>query len=132
MASGWNIPPTAFANVARERLERVYKATAITVFNGVVQESPVDMGWYRNNHHVSIGGKDIRYEHVEGQVSNSFAFGDGVQVINSIPSGQFPVIYIQNNLPYAQALEDGRSDQAPTGVYGIVYNNVKVQLGLSR
>ncbi|HIA8446854.1 TPA: HK97 gp10 family phage protein, partial [Escherichia coli] len=34
------------------------------------------------------------------------------------------VIYIQNNLPYAEALENGHSQQAPTGVYANAFHGV--------
>jgi hypothetical protein len=39
-------------------------------------------------------------------------------------SGNYPVIYIQTNLPYAEMLELGHSTQAPGGVYDLAWIGV--------
>ena len=41
--------------------------------------------------------------------------------MKSYPQDAFPVIYLQNNLPYAERLENGYSKQAPNGMVGITY-----------
>lgn len=39
--------------------------------------------------------------------------------INRKQTDQYGVFYISNSLPYAQALEDGHSSQAPAGMVGL-------------
>lgn len=39
--------------------------------------------------------------------------------INSKQTDEYGVFWITNSLPYAQALEDGHSDQAPEGMVGL-------------
>ncbi|EFO5343979.1 HK97 gp10 family phage protein, partial [Escherichia coli] len=46
----------------------------------------------------------------------------GIGVISK--AANYGVIYIQNNLPYAEALENGHSQQAPTGVYANAFHGV--------
>lgn len=36
----------------------------------------------------------------------------------------YSVIYIQSNLPYSERLENGHSQQAPTGVYANAFHGV--------
>ncbi|MNH46054.1 hypothetical protein D3C79_1086850 [compost metagenome] len=36
----------------------------------------------------------------------------------------FTQVFIQNNLPYATALEDGHSQQAPGGIYAVSFHGV--------
>jgi hypothetical protein len=43
----------------------------------------------------------------------------GQAVIAGYPSNSFPSIYLQNNLPYAERLENGYSSQAPGGMVGL-------------
>ena len=50
-----------------------------------------------------------------GQGSNS----RGLAVLEVFRVGQVSSIYFTNNLPYAQALENGHSGQAPGGMVGI-------------
>ena len=34
------------------------------------------------------------------------------------------LVYVQNNLPYSVALENGYSQQAPTGIYALTFQRV--------
>lgn len=90
--------------------ERV-RMIAGDMLSGVVSASPVDTGAFRANHRVSVNSEDNSV----GEANNSGA----------IKSAKFgDVIYIQNNLPYAERLENGWSGQAPVGVYGVTFSAV--------
>lgn len=119
---GWTNPPTNFAAQVDLALNRIYRGFAITVLNNLILRSPVDTGRYRANHLLSFGSPDAT---VSGQTdrSGSVTLAAGVAAIGGIQSGRFPVIYIQNNLPYAMELELGSSRQAPNGIYALSFQS---------
>lgn len=78
-------------------------------------------GRFRGSHIVSVGAPDFTVtERVDAEGVSTIS--EGTSVIQS--AGRFPVIYIQTNLPYAEALENGHSTQAPSGVYGLAFIGV--------
>ena len=78
-------------------------------------------GTFRGSHIVSIGAPDFTVtDRVDAE--GTATISDGTSAIQS--AGLFPVIYIQTNLPYAEALENGHSTQAPSGVYGLAFIGV--------
>nr|DAU36813.1 MAG TPA: tail component [Caudoviricetes sp.] len=94
-----------------DKIDATYRKFAIDCYNNVIALSPVRKGRYKNAHHISIGTKSLNEN------------GGGVELILGIPKHTYPLIYIQNNLPYALRLEHGWSQQAPTGVYGNAFNS---------
>lgn len=98
--------------------------------NGVKAKSPVDTGQFRANWLVSIGQLD-------GSIQIGPGPGHANQSAGALASYAamegFPVIYLQNNLPYASRLEDGYSGQAPGGMVGLtvaelasIWNGMKI------
>lgn len=78
-------------------------------------------GTFRASHLVSIDGPDMTIvEHQD--VNGSDTIANGSASINSAPN--FCQIYIQTNLPYAEAIENGHSRQAPAGVYALAFHGV--------
>lgn len=100
-----------------DEIDKTYRKFAINCYNNVKTLSPVDTGRYRNAHHISVGAPSYSET------------GGGVELILGIPKHTHPIIYIQNNLPYALRLEHGWSQQAPTGVYGNAFNSALGALG---
>lgn len=100
-----------------DEIDKTYRKFAINCYNNVKTLSPVDTGRYRNAHHISVGAPSYSET------------GGGVELILDIPKHTYPIIYIQNNLPYALRLEHGWSQQAPTGVYGNAFNSALGALG---
>lgn len=95
--------------IATEALDRIKRKT------------PVDTGHAQNNWLVSIGGPDVTdktsAKPPDGGFSpDIFASANASMIANYPQDGSFPVIYLQNNLPYALALEYGHSKQAPSGM----------------
>ena len=113
--AGWDRAPFLFADDIMKDAHKLQRGMAITVLNNLQLLSPVDTGRYRANHIVSFGSPDYRYTENKGGMAEAFNMVNGLEV------GTLPVVYIQNNLPYAERLENGWSKQAPSGIYSLAY-----------
>lgn len=75
-------------------------------------------GRFKNNWYVGFDSQPTQSNDTpdaSGQASNS----RGMAVLEVFRVGQVSSIYFTNNLPYAAALENGHSGQAPGGMVGI-------------
>lgn len=75
-------------------------------------------GRFKNNWYVGFDSQPTQSNDTpdaSGQGSNS----RGMAVLEVFRVGQVSSIYFTNNLPYAAALENGHSGQAPSGMVGI-------------
>lgn len=118
---GWSTPPSLFAGVVEEALTQRIRVIALAMLNEIVLRSPVDTGRFRGNNIVSVGAP------VYTSTTNvDKSGGETIQRGLSVMTGLEPYtqVYIQNNLPYASALEDGHSQQAPGGIYAVSFNGV--------
>lgn len=111
----WTRAPFLFADDVMKDAHKLQRGMAITVLNNLQLISPVAEGTYRANHTVSFGSPDYRYTANKDGMSLAFS------AINSLTPSALPVVYIQNNLPYAERLENGWSKQAPSGIYSLAY-----------
>ena len=86
----------------------------LTAISRIDARSPVDTGRFRANWTLSIGSPDT---------TTREAFGTWVpqnnSTMESYPVAGYPMVYLQNNLPYAIPLEEGSSMQAPGGMVAI-------------
>ncbi|MDM1760697.1 MULTISPECIES: hypothetical protein [Acinetobacter] len=89
---------------------------------GVVLASPVDTGAFRGNNLVSIGSVDVRYDLNKVDKVGGQTIAEGNMRILQAKIGD--LVYVQNNLPYSVALENGYSQQAPTGIYALTFQRV--------
>lgn len=124
---GWKNKPTNFAleieKVGDEHLRKV----SAEMLQGVIMASPVMDSPFRSNHRVTIDTPTS--ETVEGTGNRSpkgsldqLTFNDGAKEILKAKLGS--CVYIQNNISYALALENGHSDQAPKGVYALTFRHI--------
>ena len=127
----WSIPPSAFSGLVESDVNRKVRIIAIQLLTEIIQRSPVDTGRFRNNNAVSIGNPDYSEtgftggEKLErGSSGGVQAYSMGIGKIGEASRTRFPIIYIQNNLPYASNLENGHSGQAPEGVYRLSFDGV--------
>jgi len=121
MAKSWDNDPLLFAGLVAEDVGKKLRIISMALLTEIVQRSPVDTGLFRNNNVVSIGSADFSTTQ-ETDKAGGQAIQRGSAVI---AQGQpYSVIYIQNNLSYAEALELGHSKQAPTGVYANSFHGV--------
>jgi len=85
----------------------------------VVNRSPVDTGRFKGNWSLSIATTDnTSTQTVDPGGGATIAAGAGAVAAYAAMDG-FPMIHVQNNLPYASRLEDGYSRQAPAGMVAI-------------
>jgi len=120
---GWTRKPTGFGNEVRDELSKQLRATSLQALSNVIDRSPVDTGAFRGNNIVSIGSADTSHDAGREDKSGASTLQAGSSKISSV-SGPFEQVFIQNNLPYAEALEHGHSGQAPQGVYGLSFNDL--------
>lgn len=103
--------------VASEALAKVQEKSPVG--NPSLWQSPAPAGYtggtFRANWIVSIGSPDGRKQ----ESLAGFASQNAQTLAAYLQYQSFPVIYVQNNLPYATRLEDGHSTQAPIGVVGL-------------
>ena len=121
MARGWRVSPSLFIGVVEQDLSKKIRTIAIQLLNEITMRMPVDTGRARANTIVSIGAPVY-------QVLESYDKSGGNTIMNGASrlSGLEPytVVYLQNNLPYIERLEDGHSKQAPVGMFGAAFNSV--------
>lgn len=121
MARGWSVPPSLFMGAVEKDLSKKIRTIAIQLLNEVTMRMPVDTGRARANTIVSIGSPVY-------QVVDSYDKSGG----NTIMAGAarlsglepYTVVYLQNNLPYIERLEDGYSKRAPIGMFGAAFSSV--------
>lgn len=90
---------------------------------GVVEKSPVDEGTFQNNWLVSVATEDQRTIALPGTFASENA---GALAAYAAAEG-FPIIFLQNNLPYANRLENGYSNQAPNGMVALTVAEVEAK-----
>ena len=103
----------AFEAKTLEKMGRAARKVSLDAFSEVIRMSPVDSGRFRGNWQPAIGSMP------SGTVELLDPSGDIVIAkVQGVVAGMNPgdVIYMVNNLPYAQRLESGWSGQAPAGM----------------
>lgn len=103
--------------VFEKNTAKAMKRAALAADQAIVLATPVDTGRARANWTVSIGSpatESFEFTGGEGAATNQ-ALSQGRSAVSSFKLGRGP-IFIANNLPYIQLLEDGYSAQAPSGM----------------
>lgn len=122
---GWSKSLSGFAREVEQTQNKRLRAAALQALTGVIERSPVDTGAFRSNNRVSVGSPDDGYDESATDATGDATQAEGLQIIGQVRDA-FGVIYVQNNLPYAEALENGHSkNQAPSGVYAITFNDLR-------
>ncbi|HAV3483744.1 hypothetical protein [Acinetobacter baumannii] len=120
---GWKgKKPTSFSLEVSKAAEDHVKNIVMDTVQSLVNLSPVDTGAYRASHIVSIGSGDYG---VRGPETNPI--NDAAIQAMKIKLGN--LVYIQNNQPYAERLENGWSDQAPQGIYNTTFTYISQKYG---
>ncbi|WP_152615640.1 hypothetical protein [Leisingera sp. ANG-M1] len=97
-------------------MDLAFRKIALGMFSQVIMNTPVDSGRARANWQVAIGSVPdgvLTLEDKSGSATISAADASAA----GLKAGD--VIYLANNLPYIQRLEDGYSGQAPAGMVGL-------------
>ena len=118
----WKNRPSNFAIRILNEGDKVVKKIATEMLQQVIVGSPVDTGAFRGNHHITLGAPDKAFDTTVTDKGGSKTQQEGNQKILQSKIGG--LIYIQNNLPYALALENGHSEQMAHGIYSLAFMNV--------
>ncbi len=108
-----------------ELFSQFKRKIALQGLTGVVLKSPVDTGRFRGNWNVSVEKVDFSTDLEKKDKSGQATINAGEEVIGQ--SKPYDVIYISNNLPYANRLENGWSDQAPNGMLALTVAEIETQ-----
>lgn len=96
--------------------------------------SPKDKGRFQASHVLTINHTDESEEAVDGLSEGEYAnimntsLQDGLDKLISHGIEDGDTIYIQNNLSYAEAIEEGHSQQAPSGLYSVTMEYMRRRL----
>lgn len=102
-----------FVEKAKKNPEKVMRQVSIKLFSAIIKASPVDTGRFRMNWMASGGTPSSGITDATDKSGNT-ATGNAMSfVLKSVDWHEFT---LTNNLPYAQRLEYGWSQQAPAGV----------------
>lgn len=106
----WSTKPSDFAKKVGPRGYKKAYDLAEKIFNYCVTNSPVDSGSYRNAWRLSYD-----------KTRSTFIDNRGNTVVLPPPTipnipKKFNKLYVTNGAPYAEAIENGWSGQAPRGV----------------
>ena len=99
---------------ANDKVESIVKVTMIELFNRVIQKSPVDTGRFRANWNCSIGSPNLSTSQAIDPSGSGAISKATSTVVSYTLNGQS--VFLTNNLPYADRLENGWSKQAPNGM----------------
>lgn len=97
----------------KQKLLKVAQNSLMRVGGSIVAKSPVDSGRFKNNWLAAYGAADTSTTESIDK-SGSQAIGRLDAKLNGLAAGQ--VFYFTNSLPYAERLEYGWSEQAPSGM----------------
>jgi len=131
---GWSRPLSGFIPQIESEIVLLRNRIVAEALQMLQFGSPVQDGAYRGNHLVSVGSRDNSYDlnysgstAPRGSVDQQAYDREMRKLLTE--NAPFTIVYIQNNLPYAQRLEDGWSQQAGEGVYAVAANNLREKYG---
>ena len=105
-----------WSDKTQKKMDKAVRKIALEEFSNDILLSPVDTGRFRGNWQPAVGRA------VGGTIEAVDPSGATVTAKVQSVTGQVKagdVIYMVNNLPYAQRLEDGWSKQAPSGMVAL-------------
>ena len=121
----------AWVKKSGDRMDLAVRYLSLELLRRIVLRSPVDTGHFRANWQVDIGSApDGIIPGVDKQGNATIGRADAK--LQAAVAGKS--VFIVNNLPYAQVLEDGHSGQAPQGMVAITVSefNEALKAGTSR
>ena len=111
--SGFTLDIKNFVEKAKKNPETVARQVSFKLFSAVIKASPVDTGRFRMNWQTA--GAVAPSGVIDGtDKGGAAAIGDAVSYI--FAASDWNEFILTNNLPYAERLEYGWSNQAPQGM----------------
>ena len=107
-------------------LLKVKRNMALQALKGVTEKMPVETGRARGNTFVSVGYVNDTVTDVTDKIGTATEAAGGA--IIDADKNAFAVVFIQNNLPYIERLEDGYSKvKAPQGMFAVTLAELEAQ-----
>lgn len=112
----------AWVKKQKKNQDQIVRKVVLDVDRSLQRRSPVDTGRFKTNWQLGVDFKPTGYNY---QSSSNTKLGMIDDSVIGLHAGSIPVqsgghvYWLVNNLPYANALEDGHSKQAPAP-WGIV------------
>jgi hypothetical protein len=111
-----------------DELRTVVRKIALEALSRITNRTPVDTGRARGNWFVQIGDAGVEVSTTVDK-NGGVTISRGAAVVATYKNERgFPQIVIYNNLPYIGRLEDGYSNQAPTGMVEVTVTELQVSL----
>ena len=105
-----------------QRILQLLRLIGMEVLRRLVLKSPVDTGRFRGNWSVAIGAADTSEKDTTDK-SGQATIQAGTAVVSGLSKAQ--AIWLTNNLPYAERIENGWSQQAPAGVVAVTIAEIE-------
>ena len=101
-----------FAVRAGESSDGIVRAVTLSLFNGIIRDTPVKDGRLRGDWQTTVG------QPASGENSRVDKSGKAAmaEVVAKTPAGAGQETYISNSMPYAEFIENGGSQKAPEGM----------------
>lgn len=106
----------AFCDKAKKNPEIVMRQVSMKLFSAIIMGSPVDTGRFRNNWFANFGPTPSSETTAYTGKQGTAAISRVSKVITESRGLSWTELTLTNNLPYAQRLEYGWSQQAPQGM----------------
>lgn len=106
----------AFCDKAKKNPEIVMRQVSMKLFSAIIMGSPVDTGRFRNNWFANLGPTPSSEITAYTGKQGTAAISRVSKVITESRGLAWTELTLTNNLPYAQRLEYGWSQQAPQGI----------------
>lgn len=123
--SSFALDLSRFRIKTEERASQVVRKIALELFTLIVTRSPVDTGRFRANNQISLnslpGDAVLKFDK-----TGSVTISSGGARLGQYKLGD--TIFLYNNVEYGLALEYGRSQQAPQGVYRLSVSDVMLHM----
>ena len=118
-----------FADRTEKKLDLLVRKIGLELFSRVIVNTPVDTGRARANWQVAINSVPTGTLELSDK-DGTAAISAADAAVSGLKAGD--TIYLANNLPYIQKLEDGSSTQAPAGMVGLAvqdFQNIARHVG---
>lgn len=91
--------------VPKEKIRAMQRGIALSALGKLVEKTPADYGRARGNWQVTIGVPTFTALEVEDKAGSETISKGSADILAAL--GEFEVIFLQNNLPYIEVLENG-------------------------
>jgi len=112
----------AFTKKAEKNAEKIFRGTTISLFGKIIKRTPVKSGRLKGNWQIDINAPASgTVDTTDTTPIKGIGAGSTLKIASKVKIAELhDSIYMTNNLPYAQLVENGNySTQSPAGMVGV-------------